>query len=226
MHRFGIAIWTYYGKPRIHSSSRSSNWGRTITEAAQSGHPGSTAGKPRSCGILMLLFLAVCVWPSSSRAGWIEDQFPDPAVFKGLKALVVESVALKNMTEVNVSSDQIKDRIHTVLTKRGIATMKSKMPPGKNRITPPAADIGALQVTIRRAEAPVFLGSNINSFSISVKLFQQVVLPLTQQTTWAITWFESRSEIVGTRRPKRILAIVDELIQLFIQDFIAERDAS
>lgn len=225
-HHLGIDKRNSNHATRRSPDTLSTTAARTLAEAAQPRGRRHIAWVRNLCRTVIFLLMAVCMWPGSGRAGWIEEAFPDPAAFKGLKSVIVEPVALQNMTALKISGDEIQDRVHAALTKGGINAVKRNRSAGKTRIAPPTADIGALQVTIQRAEAPVFFGSNINNFLISVKLFQRVVLPSTRQDSWAITWFDSRSEIVGTKRPKRIIEIVDELIQLFIQDFIVGKESS
>lgn len=149
------------------------------------------------------------------------DMFPDRESFRGLQGIQVDPVSFENMENVNLSSDVIKVQIETTLGRGGIIVLKEKDAAEKLGTESPSKNFGILTARIRRSETPMPLGGKINSFAITLKLFQQVHTLPAQHQTWAITWVQSRSVIVGTQRPKRILEAIDEMMQSLIKDLVS-----
>ena len=146
--------------------------------------------------------------------------FPDPSAFEGLKSVAVAPVRLINMELVQLTPQTLRASILNQLSLAGVAVHeKNNFQEGSRPLDPPSENIGVLSAAIRRWESPGPLGASMNSFVISLQFFQRARVLPSQRKRWVVTWIESRSVLVGTKRPKGIEKPLEELVETFIHDF-------
>ena len=165
-------------------------------------------------------FLFLGGMPSPARA----LTYPDPKSFQGLKEIKVEVISFEDMTEVNLHPKDVKLYVEERLQKAGIRVIRENpkalgTSPQKES-APGQPMFGLIGVEFKRSETSMSLGGNLNSFLISVKLFQPVEIIHNRLQTYGITWLKSRSIVAGSKRPKMILEGLDVLVDEFIKDFL------
>ena len=153
--------------------------------------------------------------------------FPDPKTFEGIKGVVVPPITLTNMENVKVDPETLRATMKKQLDKGGIGVEIGKsFQPSDPLVERFRKDVGLLKAAIRRWETSGPLGSAMNSFTISLQFYQKARLQPSQREGWAITWSETQSVIVGTRRTKGIEDALQELLQLFILDWKGSAEPS
>lgn len=164
--------------------------------------------------LLGLLGLAGLAWSNALFT------FPDPKSFEGIKGVVVAPITLIDMENVQVNSETLRSTMKNQLDKGGIGVkLVESLERGDPSNERPGKDLGLLKATIRRWETSGLMGTAMNSFAISLQFYQKARFQASQQEGWIITWVETKSVIVGTRRTKGIEDALQELLQSFILDF-------
>ena len=78
-----------------------------------------------------------------------------------------------------------------------------------------------LGISLRRTEDSALFGAaKAGSVAVTLQLFQQVTVKHNHHSTHAITWSESLSVSGGSKRPKKILEVLDKLVDMFVEDFL------
>jgi len=145
---------------------------------------------------------------------------PDPKAFEGIKFVVVAPITFTNLEDVKLTPETLRASMQNQLRKGEIDVFsEERLQNGARSADKSREDVGRLVATIRRWETSGPMGTTMNSFSISLRFFQKARVQPSQREAWAITWFETKSVIVGTKRTKGIEDALEELLQSFILDF-------
>ena len=153
--------------------------------------------------------------------------FPDRESFSNVSSVSVEILSYDNMSEVSLTPADIKAYVIKNLEKAGVGVtnvmrvVKSKTP--QKKLNDESSDEHALLgISLIRTDEPALFGvTKIGSVAVTVHLFQRVTIEHNQRSTHAITWSESRSVSGASKRPKKILAVLDQLLEVFTGDFLA-----
>lgn len=153
--------------------------------------------------------------------------FPDPKVFEGIKVIMVAPMTFTNMENVNLAPETLRASMQDQLRNAAIAVFAEEVVElGARSGDRATEDVGLLAATVRQWETSGPMGTTMNSFAISLRFFQKAQVQPSQRNTWVITWLETKSVLVGTKRPKGIADALDELLQSFIREFKGLREAS
>ena len=168
---------------------------------------------------IILLLLGFLVVPDIARSNDLLS-YPDPKAFKGIKVIKVLPISFTNMESVSLKPEVLQTAMQKQLREAAIGVVEEEIVQlGAAAVDSPKEDVGLLAATVRRWETSSFMGPSMNSFAISIRFFQKSRVHPSNHETWAITWLETKSVLVGTKRPKGIADALDELLQSFIRDF-------
>lgn len=153
--------------------------------------------------------------------------FPDRKAFDGIKIVVVSPITFTNMENVKVDPEALRESVKKKLDKDEIGIMiEESLQSGDVFVEGASKDVGLLKIAIRRWETSGPMGMTMNSFAITLQFFQKALVRSSQHEAWVITWFETKSVIVGTKRTKGIEDALEELVQAFLLKFKERSDPS
>ncbi len=171
---------------------------------------------------LSILKITLLILALFSEASWADanSTFPDLRAFKGITAIGVASVETKDMETVRLDTTLLHVSIQKQLRQAGISVLSPKKGSrGPLEFASDQKTFGVLLPVIRRWESQGPLGTQMNSFALTLHFFQPARIQPADYETWTITWAQTQSLIVGIKRPQEIERALEKMVQSFLVDF-------
>ncbi|MCA9470922.1 MAG: hypothetical protein MRJ96_14825 [Nitrospirales bacterium] len=170
---------------------------------------------------LLILFVHASGLPNGAEG----MNFPDVQSYKGVAGVQVAVISYENMNDISLTAADIIKHVKNSLEKSGVSLHHGSQLVAANA-SPREAQKGnqshdaLLGIRMRRTEDSALFGaSKIGVVTLTMSLFQPVTVKENQHVTHAITWNDSRSISGASRRPRKILEALDELLAAFVKDF-------